>query len=77
MVIDEKIDGNFRSKKTNAGGVCRQKLSSGVHTFVVFLVIAGGDVVHPRLIVEIPADGLFDAFLKLQRRLPTEFALQF
>lgn len=48
-----------------------------VHVVVIFLVVAGGDVVHPVLIVEIPADGLLDAFLELERGLPTEFALEF
>lgn len=33
-------------------------------------------MVHPGLIVKIPADGLFDAFLKLKRRLPTELTLK-
>lgn len=36
-----------------------------VHAVVVFLVFATRDVVHPLLIVEIPAYGLFYAFFKL------------
>ncbi|MDE5734324.1 MAG: hypothetical protein K2H83_04185, partial [Duncaniella sp.] len=31
------------------------RLSAGVHLVVVFLVFARGDVVHPFLVVEIPA----------------------
>ena len=47
-----------------------------VHVVVVALVVAGGDVVHPVLMVEIPADGLFDAFLKLEGWFPAEFSLE-
>ena len=36
-----------------------------VHVVVVAFVIAGGDVVHPFLVVEIPAHGFFYAFLEL------------
>ncbi len=37
-----------------------------IHVVVVVLVVAGGDIVQPFLVVEIPAHGLLDAFLKLQ-----------
>ena len=47
-----------------------------VHVAVVAFVVAGGNVVHPFLVVEIPADGLFDAFLELQARFPAELALE-
>ena len=36
-----------------------------VHALVVFLVLARGDVVHPILMVEVPADGLLDALFEL------------
>ena len=32
-------------------------LPSFVHLFVVFLVLAGGDIVEPGLVVEVPTDG--------------------
>ena len=47
-----------------------------VHVFVIPLVVAGGDVVHPGLVVEIPTDGALDAFLELQGGLPAQFALE-
>lgn len=47
-----------------------------IHLCVVLLVLAGGDIVHPFLIVEIPADGLFDTFLELEGGLPTELVLE-
>ena len=48
-----------------------------VHRVVILLVVARGDIVEPLLIVEIPADGLLDAFLKLKTWLPAKFALKF
>ena len=50
--------------------------SSLVHLLVVLLVLAGGDAVHPLLVVEVPAHGLLDALLELEARLPAELALQ-
>ena len=47
-----------------------------VHLVVILLVVAARNVVHPLLVVKVPADCLFYAFLKLQARLPAEFALQ-
>ena len=40
-------------------------LSVFIHLLVIFLVLAGGDVVKPCLVVEIPFHGFFNAFLKL------------
>ena len=51
-------------------------LSVFVHIVIVALVVAGCDVVHPVLIVEVPADGLFDAFLELEGWLPAELSLE-
>lgn len=51
-------------------------LSLSIHLFVVLFVFARGDVVHPLLVVEIPAHSFFDAFFKLERRFPTEFFFQ-
>lgn len=48
-----------------------------IHGFVVFLVFARGDVVHPFLVVEVPAHGLFDAFFELQRGFPAQLVFQF
>ena len=47
-----------------------------IHFFVVAFIVAGGDVVHPVLMVEVPADGLLDTLLELQARLPAEFRLE-
>ena len=47
-----------------------------IHLCVVLLVLAGGDIVHPLLVTEVPADGLFDAFLELEGWLPTELVLE-
>ena len=57
-------------------GSLRSLLPVRVHVFVILHVVAGGDVVHPVLVVEVPADGLLDALLELERRLPAQLALQ-
>ncbi len=46
-----------------------------IHFFVVPLIVAGGDVVHPILVVEVPTDSLFNAFLELEGRLPAKLFL--
>ena len=51
-------------------------LSVFVHTFVVLLIIATGDIVHPLLVVEVPTDGLLDTFLELEAGLPPQLLLQ-
>ena len=48
-----------------------------VHVIVILLVVARGYIVQPLLVVEIPADGLLDTLLKLERGFPTEFLLEF
>lgn len=48
-----------------------------IHLLIILLVIAGSNVVEPGLIVEVPLDGLLDAFLKLEAGFPSELALQF
>ena len=55
---------------------CLPCLSVLIHVIVVLLVVARGDIVHPFLVVEIPTYGSFNAFLKLQAGLPSEFTLQ-
>ena len=52
------------------------KLSFIIHLLIIPLVVARSDVVHPFLVVEVPADGALDAFLELERGLPAELALQ-
>ena len=42
------------------------QLSVLIHVVVVLLVVARGDIVEPFLVVEIPADGLLNAFLELK-----------
>jgi hypothetical protein len=44
-----------------------------IHFLVVFFVIAGGNVVHPLLVIEIPTDGFLNAFLEPERGLPAYF----
>ena len=48
-----------------------------IHGFVVFLVFARGDMVHPLLVFEVPAHGFFDALLELQRGFPAQLVFQF
>ena len=50
-------------------------LSSILH-LIVFLIITRSHIVQPFLMVEIPADGLLDALLELERRLPAKLTLQ-
>ena len=50
--------------------------ASFIHFCVVFLVLTGGDVIHPLLVVEVPADSLFDAFLELEGGFPAELVLE-
>ena len=47
-----------------------------IHIIVVTLVIAARHVVHPLLVVKVPAHGFLYAFLELQARLPAQLALQ-
>ena len=51
-------------------------LTIAIHHFIILLVVAGGDVVHPCLVVEVPSHGLLDAFLELQAGFPSELALE-
>ena len=66
----------IKHKNRQGFPVCRNSLSviynfdgrfsaPCVHGFVIFLVISGGDVVHPFLIVEVPAYGFLNTLLKL------------
>ena len=48
-----------------------------IHLSVVPQILPAGDIVHPPLIVQIPADGFFQTFFELQGRFPAEFALEF
>ena len=47
-----------------------------VHIIIILLVLTTGDIVHPLLIVKIPAYSLLYTLLELQAWLPTEFLLQ-
>ena len=47
-----------------------------IHALVVLLVFARSYVVHPFLVLEVPADSFFDSFLELQAWLPSQFALE-
>ena len=48
-----------------------------IHLSVVPQILPGGDIVHPPLIVQVPADGFLKAFFELEGRFPAEFALEF
>ena len=48
-----------------------------IHFFVILLVLAACDVVHPLLVVKVPPDGLLYAFLELQGWLPAQFFVEF
>ena len=41
-------------------------LTIAIHLFVVGLIVSRGYILKPLLIVEIPTDGLLDAFLELE-----------
>lgn len=46
-----------------------------VHDVVVLLIIAGGYLLNPFLVVEIPFDGLYDAIGEPRLWIPSEFIL--
>ena len=52
------------------------KLSVLIHIVVILLILPTGYIVQPLLIVQIPLDGLLDAFLELEAGFPTQFALE-
>ena len=53
------------------------KLSVFIHAFIIILVVTACDLIHPLLVVKIPADGLFYSLLELKRRFPSEFLVEF
>ena len=67
---------NLMSSNTKNSIVYGGQLTILIHFFIIFLIFSGSDIIHPLLVVQIPADGLLDALLKLQRRLPTQLPLQ-
>lgn len=56
----ELLIGNYCSK------CCYYVLFVVVHLLVVLLILARGDVVHPLLIFQVPANSLLNALLELQ-----------
>ena len=52
-------------------------LPSLVHLVVIPLVVSARHVVHPCLIVQIPADGLLYAFFELEAWFPAKLSLKF
>ena len=46
-------------------------LFSPVHLFVILLIVTRSNIIHPLLIVKIPADCFLYTFLKLQARFPS------
>ena len=52
------------------------KLPVYIHALIVLLVFARSYVVHPFLVLEVPADSFFDSFLELQAGSPAQFALE-
>ena len=51
-------------------------LSSLIHRVIILLVVTARYVVHPFLVVQVPAYRLLDTFFKLQARFPAQFFLQ-
>lgn len=51
-------------------------LSSLIHRVIILLVVTARHVVHPFLVVQVPAYRLLDALFKLQARFPAQFLLQ-
>ena len=47
-----------------------------VHILIVPSILPAGDIVKPRAVVKIPADGLLDPLRELKARLPAKFILQ-
>ena len=45
-----------------------------IHLIIVFFILPGGDLVHPFLVLEVPADRLFDPLFELQAGLPAQLA---
>jgi hypothetical protein len=41
-------------------------LSACIHILIVASIVAGGDAIHPFLVVKIPSDGLLDALFELE-----------
>ena len=52
------------------------EVSNRILPLVILLIVAARHVVEPLLVVQIPADGLFDTLLELQRGFPAELFLQ-
>ena len=52
------------------------QLPSLVHRVIILLIVTAGHVIHPFLVVQIPAHRLFYALFKLQARFPAQFFLQ-
>ena len=46
-----------------------------VHVLIVFLVVTAGDTLHPVFMLEIPCNGLFDAFFEHRLRIPADLFL--
>ena len=46
-------------------------LSSFIHLLVIFLVLTRSNVIHPFLIVQVPTNSFFNAFLKLKAWFPS------
>ena len=51
------------------------QLSVPIHFFVVVLVFSGDDLLPPGLVIQIPADRLFDAVLKFRIRQPAQLVV--
>ena len=73
---DSANEGRYTIGKADTS-LIDQFLSILVHVVIILLILTTGDVVHPLLVVEIPAYGLFNTLLELQAGFPTEFSLQF
>ena len=51
-------------------------LSIAIHVLVVLLILPGGDAVHPRLVLKVPAHRPVDALLELEARTPAKLPVK-
>lgn len=77
--IRQPLVGNFSvihaNKYNSESFIPALSLPALVHFVVIFLVIAARYIIHPCLVVKIPADGFLYSFLELQARLPSKLHL--
>ena len=77
--IRQPLVGNFsviRANKYNSKSfIPALSLPALVHFVVIFLVITRRYIIHPSLVIQIPADAFLYTLLELQARFPTKLPL--